>query len=281
MDKLLFSSDEVFEMFNNDDVILIDVRSPAIYDISHIPNSLNIYDFFSFLTRSTENGLGEFINHFRNILSKLPLDDKYIIFYDNDIEVFLGASSRAYWITKFIGYDKVGILNGGIWEWQRKNYPVTDKKTVIKEVRNSYNWGELNTDIFISAKDLSETLTQKNIRIIDNRDKEEWQGRVISPYGDQYIVPKGKIPGAVWIEWKEFLTSKNGISYFKQKDEILEICAQRNIFTDDEIVIYCFKGARSSNTFVALKLAGFRNVKNYFSSWYDWAQFDFTEKDLF
>jgi len=41
---------------------------------------------------------------------------------------------------------------------------------------------------------------------------------------------------------------------------------------DKTIYIYCFKGARSSNTFLALKLAGFRNVRNYFNSWNEWSR---------
>ena len=41
---------------------------------------------------------------------------------------------------------------------------------------------------------------------------------------------------------------------------------------EDDIIIYCFKGARASNTFVALKEAGFNNIRNYFGSWNEWSR---------
>ena len=50
------------------------------------------------------------------------------------------------------------------------------------------------------------------------------------------------------------------------------MCAQKGFFPDDDIIIYCFKGARASNTFVALKEAGFSRIRNYFGSWNEWSR---------
>lgn len=36
--------------------------------------------------------------------------------------------------------------------------------------------------------------------------------------------------------------------------------------------MYCFKGARASNTFIALRNAGFNKLKNYFASWNEWSR---------
>jgi thiosulfate/3-mercaptopyruvate sulfurtransferase len=49
-------------------------------------------------------------------------------------------------------------------------------------------------------------------------------------------------------------------------------CATAGIGTDDTIVLYCFKGARASNTFLALKQAGFTDVRMYFGSWNEWSR---------
>ena len=38
------------------------------------------------------------------------------------------------------------------------------------------------------------------------------------------------------------------------------------------MILYCFKGARTSNTFVALKQAGIKDVRNYFGSWNEWSR---------
>ncbi|MFM7853905.1 MAG: sulfurtransferase [Flammeovirgaceae bacterium] len=49
------------------------------------------------------------------------------------------------------------------------------------------------------------------------------------------------------------------------------MCTSKGVTKDKEIIVYCFKGSRSSNTFIALKRAGY-NVRNYFASWNEWSR---------
>ena len=62
------------------------------------------------------------------------------------------------------------------------------------------------------------------------------------------------------------------IPWFKEPEEIRKVCLEAGITPDRTIYLYCFKGARASNTYIALKLAGYRHVKNYFGSWNDWSR---------
>ena len=41
---------------------------------------------------------------------------------------------------------------------------------------------------------------------------------------------------------------------------------------NDEIISYCFKGARAVNTYIALKLAGFKHLRNYYDQWNGWSR---------
>ena len=49
-------------------------------------------------------------------------------------------------------------------------------------------------------------------------------------------------------------------------------CASVGITPQTPVVLYCFKGARASNTLVALKEAGVENVTLYFGSWNEWSR---------
>ncbi len=49
-------------------------------------------------------------------------------------------------------------------------------------------------------------------------------------------------------------------------------CKTVGIDKNTPIYLYCFKGARASNTLVALNSAGINNVKMYFGSWNEWSQ---------
>jgi len=84
---------------------------------------------------------------------------------------------------------------------------------------------------------------------------------------------KGRIPGAKWIEWYDFMDRSLAIPAFKSTQEIQSICAAQGIYPDDEIIIYCFKGARASNTYVALKEACFKKLRVYFGSWNEWSRY--------
>jgi thiosulfate/3-mercaptopyruvate sulfurtransferase len=59
---------------------------------------------------------------------------------------------------------------------------------------------------------------------------------------------------------------------FKSHDEILAECASVGITQKTPVVLYCFKGARASNTLVALKEAGVDNARLYFGSWNEWSR---------
>lgn len=59
---------------------------------------------------------------------------------------------------------------------------------------------------------------------------------------------------------------------FKSREEILAECATVGITPDTPVVVYCFKGARASNTFIALEEAGIKTVSLYFGSWNEWSR---------
>ena len=61
---------------------------------------------------------------------------------------------------------------------------------------------------------------------------------------------------------------------FKTPDEVRAECATAGIAPSDTVYLYCFKGARASNTFLALKQAGFADVRMYFGSWNEWSRDD-------
>ncbi len=56
------------------------------------------------------------------------------------------------------------------------------------------------------------------------------------------------------------------------KAELQAECATVGIDADSTVYVYCFKGARASNTLVALKEAGVTDVRLYFGSWNEWSR---------
>ncbi|HZT35096.1 MAG TPA: rhodanese-like domain-containing protein, partial [Nitrososphaera sp.] len=55
---------------------------------------------------------------------------------------------------------------------------------------------------------------------------------------------------------------------FKDKAELAKMYAK--IPKDAEVITYCQGGYRAANSFVVLKMLGYRNVRMYLGSWGEW-----------
>ena len=110
---------------------------------------------------------------------------------------------------------------------------------------------------------------KRNAKLLDVRDKVEWVGLSSSPYGVDFTPRKGRIPGSKWVEWYKFMDDGEKAH---QQEKVDELMSAQGISKDDDIIVYCFKGARASNTLMILKECGYQNVSNYFASWNEWSR---------
>ncbi|MCP4631165.1 MAG: sulfurtransferase, partial [bacterium] len=127
-------------------------------------------------------------------------------------------------------------------------------------------------EMIATKADVLDALQSSDVILLDDRDEVEWAGLSSSPYGIDFAPRKGRIPGARWIEWYRFMHVSRPQPCFKSPDEIKGLCAEKSIFPEDDIIVYCFKGSRAANTFVALQQAGFDKVRVYFASWNEWSR---------
>jgi thiosulfate/3-mercaptopyruvate sulfurtransferase len=88
-------------------------------------------------------------------------------------------------------------------------------------------------------------------------------------YPQEGVLRGGHVPGAKSVPWK---TATNADSTFKPVDELRKIYEENLGFKpDNETIVYCRIGERSSHTwFVLTKLLGFNKVRNYDGSWTEW-----------
>ena len=75
---------------------------------------------------------------------------------------------------------------------------------------------------------------------------------------------KGHVSGAINVEWTRDLENR----IFKNKEELSKIYSK--IPRNAQIITYCQGGYRAANTFLVLKMLGYKNVKMYLGSWAEW-----------
>jgi|GEM_PF-62487 len=271
--KILYSPLEINRLRNLNDVVIIDLRDAENYEKGHIPGAVNIPELFTTLSMTTPEGLEAMEHTLRPLFSRAGVSpDKIVIFYEDDLGSRFGSSCRGYFQLAFLGHPNAGVLDGGLDQWQAEGYPLSTESVVP---RPTVFQSTLQRGCLATVDDVLEALDNPEIKLLDDRDKEEWLGISSSPVGDyspDFLPRKGRIPGSRWIEWHQFMERDDGISHFKSPEQIVSICAQAGLYPDDDIVIYCFKGARAANTYIALKLAGFKHIRNYYGSWNEWAR---------
>ena len=270
--KIMFTAEETRELADAGKVTLVDVRDAEEYAEDHIPGAVNIPDMFYELSMTTTNGLREMIEKFTRLFSEAGISlDKPVILYEDNLSTRYGGSCRGYFQLSYLGHQNVGILDGGLAVWRQKGLPTNDEK--VSPIPTIFT-SRINHSIMVTKDMMSKALDNPDIKLLDNRDKVEWVGESSSPYGVDFAPRKGRIPGARWMEWYNFMENDASgyISHFKSPEAIREICAGLGLYSEDDIIIYCFKGARASNTYVALKMAGFKNIRNYYGSWNEWSR---------
>ncbi len=259
------------ELATRDDVVVIDTRSPDAYAAGHIPGAVNLHEIFTYLATSTPEGMAELRQKFAAAFSAVGLSGApTAVFCEASMNSGFGQSCRGYFLLQFLGYPKAQVLHGGLAAWTAAGLPLSTEAPTPTSA--PFPLVDTGSRVIIDAATMLAALDDPAIVKLDVRDVDEWVGTSSSPYGPDFCPRKGRIPGARWLEWYRMMKPTADGAMFKSADEILAECATVGVTPATTVILYCFKGARASNTLVALKAAGIADVRMYFGGWNEWSR---------
>ncbi|MDB5932247.1 MAG: rhodanese-like protein [Polaromonas sp.] len=271
-DATLISPAELMALQSAEPVVVIDTRDAETYALGHVEGAVNLRETFSYLATSTPEGLRELKATFAAHLGAIGLSGKETaVFYEDAMNSGYGQSCRGYYLLTWLGYPRVKVLNGGFSAWKAAGLPVST--AAVTAVPAVFPGDLVQADVMLTKDDVAAALGTSTV-LLDVRDVDEWIGESSSPYGRDFAPRKGRLPGARWIEWYRFMKPSAQGSVFKSPDEVRAECTSAGITPGDTVYLYCFKGARAANSFLALKQAGFSDVRMYFGSWNEWSRDD-------
>ncbi|CAF1230549.1 unnamed protein product [Rotaria sp. Silwood1] len=259
----------------------VDVRNPNAYAEGHLKNAVNVHDIFTYLLpTSAENALNQMENYFKNRFSELGITGKeHIIIYENSMNSQYGASCRGFFIFKYMKHSKVSTLEGGLEALlltEGGAQQITKELPTIIPCQYEGQDDNVTDGLMANRDDVLQIIHNKLPRtwLLDVRDAIEWNGLSSSPYGVHFTPRKGRIPDSIWIEWYKFheLDSDKRVVKSTSNEQIQALLKEKGIQSNDEIIVYCFKGSRAAVALMKMKQAGYTNVKNYFASWNEWSR---------
>lgn len=278
--KPLVTSEELsLMMAEGEKVVPIDVRDAEQYEAGHVPGAVNIPDVFYYLATTTPEGLEEMQEHFATLFGEAGLTgEETAVLYE---EGFSLKSPRGYWILEYLGYPKIAVLQGGMRGWRESGNPTVTGTTETTGSRETFPLA-IDPSLMCTVDQMLEALDAPDVVKLDVRDREEWVAESSSPYGVDFAPRKGRIPGSTWIDWNLLLTLGEETAGtfrvaedkgdFKDLTEVEKMLEERGVTRDKPTILYCFKGARTSNTYLAMKMLGYKNVRTYFGSWNEWSR---------
>lgn len=198
------------------------------------------------------------IEDFVACIEDVGIDEEMIVVaYDDEDGAF---ASRFWWLMKYIGHEKVYILNGGFHAWKEKGYQTT--KEIPKYERTVYQ-AKVQSDMIASVEDVRKAMNGTETILIDSRELKRYLGEV-----EPIDKKAGHIPRAKSFFWKNNI--ENG--RFKTKDQLQRQFA--HFEKEKSYIVYCGSGVTACPNVVALKEAGFLNVRLYPGSWSDWISYE-------
>lgn len=254
-------------------VVVIDTRSPGAFAAGHIPGAVNVHEIFTYLATSTPEGMATLRQTFADAFGAAGLSGaETAVCYEESMNSGFGQSCRGYFLLSWLGYEKARVLHGGMHAWKAAGLPVSTDPA--QPAAKTFPLTGAGSGMMIDRDAMLAAVGDEGIVKLDVRDVDEWIGTSSSPYGPDFCPRKGRIPGARWLEWYRLMKPTGAGPMFKSPDEIKAEAHTVGIGPATPVYLYCFKGARASNTLVALREAGVRDVRMYFGSWNEWSRDD-------
>jgi thiosulfate/3-mercaptopyruvate sulfurtransferase len=172
-------------------------------------------------------------------------NDSDVILYTTGI---LACATRAWWLLRYAGVEKVRVLNGGLAAWKAAGGMVEQGARTYASAEFK---GSFKAEMFASARAVQAAINQEGI-LIENSLPQEWH--------DQEHIPGSTcLPlTELTVGWDAFLPEEQLVRRLNSSGQ------------DRCIITYCGGGIAATLNAMAYWMAGSENVAVYDGSLYEW-----------
>ncbi len=166
-------------------------------------------------------------------------------------------AARLWWLLKWLGHQRVAVLNGGWQTWRHQQLP-TDTRVPSPQPKKFTP--HLQSKRTISKKEIAIQTGNTPLNLVDSRGKERYLGinEPIDPVA-------GHIPGAINLPFSENL-DENGL--FLPVEDLQR--RFKAIQKPNTPVFYCGSGVTACHNILAYEYCGYGQALLYPGSWSEW-----------
>lgn len=180
-----------------------------------------------------------------------------VVVYDDADGMVAG---RLWWMLRWLGHDRVAVLDGGFLRWTALALPVTKAvpscDPAVFETDPPHDW-------VVSAEAVLANLDRQEFLVVDARGADRFRGEneTIDPVG-------GHIPGALNRPFRDNLKADGT---FRPSEEL------RQAYLDllggaqpEQVIMQCGSGVSACHNLIAMEVAGLPGARLYAGSWSEW-----------
>jgi thiosulfate/3-mercaptopyruvate sulfurtransferase len=264
----LIQADDLDRNLGNPEWVLFDCRhdlaNPEFgikaYSESHLPGArfANVdRDLSAPLTgRNGRHPLPD-AQSFGRWLGEMGVDaTKQVVAYDQAAGAYAG---RLWWMLRWLGHERVAVLDGGWSAWVAAGHPVTAEVPRPLPAR----FTPRPRDSWVAANYVASHLDTPRMLLIDARSNDRFHGR------NETIDPvAGHIPGARNRFYRDNLDADGRFkSATRLREEFLQILGSSK---PGEVVHHCGSGVSACHNLLAMEVAGLGGSRLYPGSWSEW-----------
>lgn len=185
-------------------------------------------------------------------------DDTQVVAYDADGGLM--SAARVWLMLRWMGHDRVAVLDGGWQAWTESGAPI---ETDVRTPEPTTFTTRLRPELLVEVDEVDVARQRPLTCVFDSRGEEGYHGRGV--YHDPV---RGHIAGAGLADRAHTLT---GDKHFRSPDELR--AHYETLIGDqqpEDIIFYCGSGITAAQNVLAMTVAGLPGSRMYVGSWSEW-----------
>ena len=168
---------------------------------------------------------------------------------------------RLWWLLRWLGHERVALLDGGIGRWQAEGRPLSGDVPSATPARFAERVAV--RDWVVQADAVLANIAGGEFALIDARASDRFRGEneTLDPVG-------GHIPGA---RNRFFRDNLDADGLFRPAEELRrDYLALLAGVAPEQVVMYCGSGVSACHNLLAMEIAGLPGARLYAGSWSEW-----------
>jgi thiosulfate/3-mercaptopyruvate sulfurtransferase len=268
----LVGTDWLESHLGDEKLLVLDIRSPLAksgkddYVKGHIPGAVwSEYPGYWRTSRGNVTGVLPSVEKLEASLSDLGVHEErtVVLVPAGTSDLDFGAAARIYWTFKYLGHDKVAILDGGHAGWVAAGHALESGEVVPE---GDMFVAEPRPELLVSTDEVASLIGGEAL-LLDSRPLKQFEGAEKHADATRF----GHLPGAIHADQAQFYDAAN--NSLKSEAQLTQLATKIVSAKDAPVIAYCNTGHwAATNWFVLTELLGYENVAVYDDSMVGWSR---------